>query len=364
MKTPVRVSRILILVCSVSALLYVVLTLSQGRRTFAQPVQSEEPTAQETYVSQVIIQAPWAEKNLYRYAGGEESPPGEFGHYVTEETELGPNSFAVAPNGEIYINDPLNKRIQRFGPNGEFISVVPINGGFICVDRDNNIYTTRASRPHWFIDKYDQAGNLLKSYPIDVEDRTLYDIYCDNSGRVFTEFLFSRTEMDEARRTLADTTWHGVCQVGDGERVFSLEEQKSLARRDLYLGSNSIALEKGWFLVPDRGLVWGHGNLYWVDVSGDTVQVLRSLRGELLGCDEETNIYTKQYDFENRVRIIRKYNQQGKLVSLFQCTCGSPYVGLFKGGLRYQFLDAQGNLYVFCQSHQDGIQVTKWYKAD
>jgi hypothetical protein len=98
-------------------------------------VGSDSLTAQETYISAVVISAPWAKKNLVY--DGEESPPGEFGvyQYVVPESlkqwvdagkPEGPTSYTVAPNGDIYITDPLNERIQRFDANGNFVSVIPI----------------------------------------------------------------------------------------------------------------------------------------------------------------------------------------------------------------------------------------------
>jgi len=185
---------------------------------------------------------------------------------------IGPNSFTVAPNGDIYINDPLNKRVQRFGPNGEFISVIhvaPSMGGAMCVDKDNNIYIVRASRPNWFIDKYDQAGNLLRSYPIEVERKQLKSypteiethriagIYCDNSGRICAAFHCNYRKVDkvgEKRKTIIDTTWGGLCHVKYAEPAFSFEEQKSLIRKDAYLGFNSAALNKNLFFLSDHGL--------------------------------------------------------------------------------------------------------------
>jgi hypothetical protein len=382
MKERVRPSRILIFGCLAWALVWIFLVLSRERGAFTQPVQSEELALQETYVSEVIFEAPWAARNLYQYGGGEESPPGEFGHYASQEGEFGPNSFTVAPNGDVYINDPLNKRVQRFGPGGEFISVVPISGGFICVDKDNDIYTTRASRPHWLIEKYNQAGNLLASHAVEVQRSlpvAVADIYCDNSGAVLARLFYSGMPPDGAGPAFPDSTWNGICQVADGIRGFSLDEQTSSIKKEAYIGCNSVLLERNLLLMPDRGLVWGYGNLYLVNLSGDTVQVLRGLRGVPFGCDENLNVYTKevsvdfyarQYDEEEHAPLVRKYNAEGRLVSTFRYWCGKPYVGVYKGdGFASAvgdctFLDPAGNLYLFCQSYKDGIKVIKWHKSD
>jgi hypothetical protein len=89
--------------------------------------QPQDSIPQETYVSKVIISAPWGKKNLVY--DKEESPPGEFGFEIVDERFVGPSCFAVAPNGDIYIVDQFNQRIQRFSAEGSFISSIPLLGG-------------------------------------------------------------------------------------------------------------------------------------------------------------------------------------------------------------------------------------------
>jgi hypothetical protein len=353
-----------VLICSSIVLLYLFWSIGGKNTTWCQYLESEETSAQETYVSQVIIQAPWGEKNLW--FDKEESNPGEFGiHFTGEGPPVSPNGFTVAPNGEIYISDPLNKRIQRFSPGGAFISVIPINAGLICVDNQNNIYTTRSGRPLWYIDKYDQSGNLLQSYPIDIyskrkisddwiESRGLGGLYCDNSGNVFIAFHYDFSKLDRAAKAFLDSSWGGICQVGNAARAFSLEEQKGYVIKDAFLGANSSALGKGYF-------VSNPGGLYLMNYSGDAVKSLGSIQGSFFGCDEKLNIYTTKYDRENRLTIIRKYNPNGTMVSTFGCRCDKPYMTPALGG---KYLDNRGNIYVYCESYEDGIQVTKWYKAN
>jgi hypothetical protein len=222
--------------------------------------KSEATEEKDTYVSEVILRVPWAKRNLAYH--GEQSPPGEFGlHAMALPDSLrgklpdpplpeGPTSFTVAPNGDIYITDPLNKRIQRFNANGSFVSVIPIpplekseylhiqelpelsdsakveslrragklpktldqnrkepkdllsepktiNGyqyvwSLICVDQSNNVYLL------WWGDytkqtlcKYDQGGQLLATYPFFPEVRGRgagNKLYCDESDALFFEY--------------------------------------------------------------------------------------------------------------------------------------------------------------------------------
>lgn len=225
------------------------------------PIRRTKPQhtiPQETYVSEVVLQTPWAEKNLVY--DDEESPPGELGVYqyvvpdslkdqVDAGLPEGPTSFTVAPSGDIYITDPLNKRIQRFDENGNFVSVIPIphfegskyvqayqyEWSLICADRHNNIYLL------WWEDyteqtlcKYDQQGKLLATYPFFPEVRIgggANKLYCDSSDRLFFQYsrrltdkiILSLEEWDSLRGTSAPYTF----QIGTADRVFTPEEQNA-----------------------------------------------------------------------------------------------------------------------------------------
>jgi hypothetical protein len=380
MKTlfPYSLSKLLlksVLICSSIVLLCLFWSIGGKNITWCQSPESEEIPTKETYVSEIIIQAPWGEKSLYTEA--EESLPGEFGmHEEFQEPEaeggliIWPNSLSVAPNGDIYISDPLNKRVQRFSPGGAFVSVIPINAGLICVDNQNNIYTTRSGRPLWYIDKYDQSGNLLQSYPIDIyskrkisddwiESRGLGGLYCDNSGNVFIAFRYDFRKLDRVAKAFLDSSWGGICQVGAAANAFSLEEQKNYTIREGFLGANSSALAQGYF-------IGGGGRLHLVSFQGDTIRTYHSIRGSFMGCDQEGNVYTQESnlhvygneDRETLAPLVRKYNPKGELVASFKYWCEKPYYGSIT------FLDNKGNLYLLCQSFEDGIKVIKWYKAN
>src|SRR3972149_10805647 len=90
---------------------------------------------QQTYVSNIILSAPWGQKNLFM--DKEPSPPGEFGIFdpytrdpnaVDQGPIQGPTTFIIAPNGDIYIVDTFNNRIQRFTQDGSFVSSLPAAG--------------------------------------------------------------------------------------------------------------------------------------------------------------------------------------------------------------------------------------------
>jgi hypothetical protein len=250
---------IAIALISVLGIFFLYSLLATGKDT----TKSEQAKGKEVYVSEVVLQAPWAEKNLVY--DGEESSPGEFGleTFIFQDDSLreelpdpplpeGPTSFTVAPNGDIYITDPLNKRIQRFDANGNFVSVIPIphfegskyaqayqyEWSLICADHNNNIYLL------WWEDyteqtlcKYDPLGNLMATYPFFPEVRFEGGgkLYCDSSDILFFEYrrrltdkiILSLKEEISLKRPYASFTF----QVGTANRVFTPEEQKATLKR-------------------------------------------------------------------------------------------------------------------------------------
>ncbi len=73
-----------------------------------------------------ILGAP--EQVLLRGSAG--AGPGQFGlqgNPVREDEDaLGPPSFAVGPQGGLFVLDALNARVQRFDPHGHFVAAFPV----------------------------------------------------------------------------------------------------------------------------------------------------------------------------------------------------------------------------------------------
>jgi hypothetical protein len=321
-------------------------------------VGSDSLTAQETYVSEVIISAPWGKKNLVY--GKEESPPEEFGYHVPKEESpsVGPSTFAVAPNGDIYIVDPLNNRMQRFDSEGHLISIIPTPTRpiDICVGQNNNVYLLRYGwKPEELGDrpgtvgavlKCDQKGNILNTYPVFTGvAATANFVYCDKFGRIFM-----------ACRGM------GPYQVGTSTEVFSLGQQKN-SEVDGFFGINSAALDKNLFFRarpvfkrPDN-LSYTPNVYYAINFDGDTVHVYGvrpgykfrpGITGGFFGCDEELNIYVGG----------GKYNANGELVAVCKCECEKPYIEV-EARARSRTLDEKGNLYILCEDEEKGLQVIK-----
>lgn len=74
----------------------------------------------EEYVPKVIIEGKWG------------SAPGEFGMAsrfpLGEFEQYTPSSLAVNSNGEVYVLDYVNNRIQKFTASGKYLLAIPVEG--------------------------------------------------------------------------------------------------------------------------------------------------------------------------------------------------------------------------------------------
>lgn len=289
-------------------------------------------TLQGTYVPQIVLTAPWGEKNLSD--NGETSKPGTFGLSKNAQgIPIGPTAFKVARSGDIYISDIINNRVQRFSSTGSFMGVIPnVRVGYdegMCIDIEGNIYTGNFRVAHPYVEKIDQNGNLVSKYPIATDPEMGTDkptnwgaagnILVDDSGRVFIQYEKGGTNYK--------------FQLGTKDAPFSPAHQKA-SWKEGYLGITANP--------PD-------GN--------------RSYTGYLLGMDTDTEYEIEQamknYEPDKDVSIIKKF-QKGKLVGAYtlnwkQVDC--PVLTSFSMAGNQVF--DKGNIYVFC-SDKDGIKIIKW----
>jgi hypothetical protein len=308
----------------------------------------QDTVQQETYVSEVIISAPWGEKNLVY--GGEESPPGQFGCAIDNERFLGPSCFAVAPNEDIYIADQFNRRIQRFDSQGGLVCTIPVSRVIadICIDDENYIYLCGGdSTSSGFLLKYDQQGNLIRKYALLTSSSTGELIYCDGSGQLFVTSQGAKPY-----------------EAGTATEAYSPEQQRQ-SEIDGFLGINSVLLSRRCFFQA-ASLPGGQLRaLSIVTSSGDTLNTLHfpPLRGSVFGFDAQLNIYTT-YSEETAYRV-NKYDPNGQLISSFDYWCEKPYHHVYDfGGVRTMYLDDDGSLYMLCYSEgkHGGVRVVKWHR--
>ncbi|HVP36357.1 MAG TPA: hypothetical protein VMT04_05125, partial [Terriglobales bacterium] len=248
-----------------------------------------DSTNQGTYVPNIVLSAQWGEKNLSD--NNELSKPGTFG--LSENAQgipIGPTAFKVASNGDIYISDIINNRVQRFSSAGSFIGVIPnVRVGFdegMSIDKEGNIYTGNFRIAHPYVEKIDLNGNLVCRYPIATDPEMGTDkptnwgaagnILVDDSGRVFIQY-----EKDRTNR---------MFQVGTKDAPFSPAQQKAS---------------------------WKEG---YMGITANPPNGNRAYAGYLLGMDTEADYEIEQamknYEPDKDVSIIKKF-QKGKLVATY-----------------------------------------------
>jgi tripartite motif-containing protein 71 len=111
--------------------------------------------------------------NFVREWGSPGSGPGQFKFVPGPNDPQGPNSafIAVDRQGNVFVSDGYNSRVQKFDPDGRFLMQFGSQGygdgqfeppcsGPIYIDKHNNIYVSTFSR----VQKFDARGNFLASY--------------------------------------------------------------------------------------------------------------------------------------------------------------------------------------------------------
>ncbi len=285
----------------------------------------------ETYVTQTIINASWGRE------------PGHFGVYALPEggPVAGPETFTIAPNGDIYIEDGINTRVQRFNSTTEeLLNVIPVFMGAeydFCVDQNGDIYMLYAGLVPSQVWKYDQNGNVLKKYKLSHGSGPLF---CDKQGRLF----------------IGGPT---VYQFGTISEEFTPEQQKATLREG-FAGSNNVVLNQGKIFQTKEGKLHLVEFDSTVKKTGKSDKEFSLYRLNLYpygvagftGVDEQMNVYTTSGS------VIRKYNSAGDLMAEFTIQ-KDDYIWTS----RSLVLDEHGNIYVMSTS-KDGLKIIKWSSVE
>lgn len=289
-----------------------------------------DKTPQGTYVPSVVLTAPWGKKNLSDH--GLPSEPGKFG-FSLDESGLahGPTAFTVAPNGDIYIADNMNKRIQRFSASGGLLSVIPNAWGEmyagLAVDEEGNIYCPNTYTTNPVVYKFDQNGNRVKIYPITKDEEMGTDkpynwsatgISCDDSGRVFLQYIKYPSAP-------------GAFQIGTKDYEFSPAQQKATFKEAVFGATAN---------VPNMSKI--------------------SREDGLLGVDKDA-VYTMEKDEKNpNIATIKKATYDGRLLGIYTVDWSQAKCTLLTAfSMNKHTVFDKGHVYSFC-SDKDGIRIIKW----
>jgi len=122
---------------------------------------------------------------------------------IPEQERQGPQSFAVDENGNIYICDSVNGRIQIVSSDGENARGIPIEGkpADIVLDKEGNIIVLDCSKHK--LCHYNQQGELLGEIPVKKSHLEAKDMMRFQDGNVYirnwdqTEQVIARIEGGE-----------------------------------------------------------------------------------------------------------------------------------------------------------------------
>jgi hypothetical protein len=283
-----------------------------------------------------------------------------------EHPSLVPSTIAIDSNGNIYLADPANERIQKFDKTGKFMSKIKfiidmeryknikrydyypvgdyIRGEIIIIDmatdKDDNLYIV--SRPLLKIDKYSPDGKFLQS--IDLHQKDI----CWNKKKGWFNCVMNIEGL------IIDVAGNIYLQ-GEGE---------------LIKFSPIGIIEKKWGTMPPIFFLDNNGNLYWskegiwekYDSSGNMVGAVECekpyFRLEKDGCyyprfiDKNGLLYFyKSGSPSTKGLIVFKGDQQGKRYGEYII----PYSDFHGNNIRF---DADGNLYILHYA-KDGFWIEK-----
>jgi hypothetical protein len=107
-------------------------------------------------------------RRILRYGEG----PGELGVVrAPEMAPIGPESFALARNGNILVADPVNQRIQVYAADGTFLRSVELPGvslNDVMTDAQDRFYVF--DQDHHTLHQYDARGTPLGALQLDPAD--------------------------------------------------------------------------------------------------------------------------------------------------------------------------------------------------
>jgi sugar lactone lactonase YvrE len=99
---------------------------------------------------------------------------------TADEQLLSPSSVAIAPNGEIFVTDPIRARVMVFGPDGGFRRLLHTGGGgvgpgqfarpeSIAIDRAGQVYIADSWAKKIIV--FDRRGRFVREWPVQKQAR-------------------------------------------------------------------------------------------------------------------------------------------------------------------------------------------------
>ena len=276
------------------------LEIGGGSNTFDVPVGVAADAHGNIYVMDTNhsrVQKFDSRGNLLLMWGSEGSGEGQFGDILNPRE----GRLAVDAQGNVYVIDLKNSRIQKFDSNGNYLAQWGTKGNGegqftepddIAVDRQNNIYVSDAGSDT--VQKFDETGRFLLRWGRhgykDGEFSNVYSVAIAPNGNVLVTDATGRIQKFNSNGQYLATVIpepvdsqsvflssiavdsQGDIYVADwyGERIVKFDpEGKVLAT---WVGSNTAA---DWSFNMQEIAVDQQGNIYLTDGTRDLVRMFR-----------------------------------------------------------------------------------------
>ena len=330
----------------------------------SQTRETKNSLAQGPYVSEVVLRAPWAMRTLAY--DGEESPPGELGlRAVVLPDSLrgklpdpplpeGPTSFTVAPNGDIYITDPLNKRIQRFNANGSFVSVIPIppleKSEYLHIQELPELSDSAK------VESLRRAGKLPKT--LDRNSKELKDLLEEPKTIDGYQYVWSLICVDQSNNVYllwwGDYTKQTLCKYSQQGQLLATyplfpEARGRGAGNKLYCDQSDGLLFEYYRKLTDKGML--------------SVKEQVLLKGPYAPFTFQIGAADRVFNPEEQKATLRRGVRRTLDVSEIKEQAWKELPGEFWGAeiWDYEYVDEKGDFYHYWPT-KEGIIITKWYK--
>lgn len=249
--------------------------------------------------------------------------------YVQDQPRLGPESFSNDSEGNLYVCDGVNQRIQIFSQNGKHQSTIFLEKGMrasdVAIDRSGFIYVYDAQGKLY---QYDRKGNLLRT--IDVDS--------------------SRWQVRMAMH-----------MVGGNIYIRNVDQEDVLIGK-VIKGALTAPTTEELAQPPEKGihgssgrryiltlLRWQKGVVEMLDTSGTTVKIEMPIKDivstTFLQEDNQGNFYiqTERVEDNKIVLEVHKFDAQGNLLTVIPI----PDTNYSTWTIKLLSLDDEGNIYQF-----------------
>lgn len=321
-----------------------VLTLKAMDKQRNAPVVKEQNALieQQQYEQKILIEARWG--------NGQD----EFGLEIKQGTDpLGPLTFALDPEGNIYIVDAVNRQMKKFNKEGHYKNAMASKGYWeaVYIDTNQNFYVRKGRT----IEHYSKDGALVESFEIS-KDIDLLEGYgqgvlLDKEGNLCVNRL-------QTIYTVAKPIDGGIKSTQRISQFKLLSHSEQVQNQRFGLPGNKIG---SYFVVK-----WLDNHDAVVKALGADGAVLKEILMKtddafgsilFLGQDAQGALYieTERITADNHIhKEVRKYNPNGDMLAIIELP--NDYFTTVNKKIA---VDSQGAIYQL-QTTPTGVKLTKW----